>query len=107
MLPGMRRSKGHTSSPLRLGLSGSSVGRMDSVHRGGVQDRSSTRFSRSNGFNFIRQRASYEYTEQNTRFPSTFTDSARGESGDEHIRNQVWDIDVECSKTPHHPAGFG
>lgn len=103
----MRRSEGLTPSPLRLGLSGGSVGRRDSVHRGGVQDRYSTRFSRSNGFNFIRQRASYEYTEQNTRFPSTFTDSARRESGDEHIGNQVWEIDVEYSKMPYHPAGFG
>lgn len=81
-----------TSSPLRLGLSGSSVGRGKSVHRGGVQDGYSTRFSRSNGFGFTRQRASYEYTEQNTRFPSTFTYSARRESGDEHVRNQGWNI---------------
>lgn len=102
----MLKSESLTSSPLKLGLSGTSVGRGNSVHRGGVQDGYSTRFSRSDGFNFIRQRASYEYTEQNTRFPSNLTYSARRESGDEHVRNHGWNIDVECSKTLHHPAGF-
>lgn len=103
----MLKSESLTSSPLRLILGGSSVGRGSSGHRGGVQDRYSTRFSRSNDIDSIEQRAGYGYTEQNTRFPSIFTYSAQCGSGDEHARNQGWNSAVECSKTPLLLAGFG
>jgi hypothetical protein len=102
----MLKGKILTSSPLRLGLCGSSVGRSGSVHRGRVQDAHSTRFSRSDDLNSIRKPAGDKYTEQNTRFPSTFIYSAGDESGDEPVRNGGWGGALGRSKAPVKPAGL-